>query len=81
MVTSEEIAIVHRDTADQIPKTIEQTLIKHLNLYGRRLNQLHQDVLNTSSQHAAIMQEVVRYPIIATRMHWPGDFANQVPDT
>ena len=70
-VTLEEVAKVHRDTANKIPATIEQTLVKHLDLYGRRLSALQQDVLNTSSRHAQIMQDVVRFPYSAIQMHPP----------
>ncbi|KAL8787489.1 MAG: hypothetical protein Q9195_007736 [Heterodermia aff. obscurata] len=55
--TLDSLATVHRETADQIPRTIEHVVNRQLDLYGRHWSTLQQD---TASQHAQALQDLVQ---------------------
>ena len=57
-ITFEGLATAQKDMADQIPKAIEQALVKQFDHYGRLLNAFQQDMY-TSSQNVQAMQDVV----------------------
>ncbi len=60
-----------RDKIDQIPGTVEQVLVRHLDQYGRRLSILQQNILNASSRQVQTMQQVVRFLSTANEMCSP----------
>ena len=72
------LTIVNRDRIDQVPDTVEQALIKHLDLQGRRFSMLQQDVLNASSQQAQTMQQLVTFPSTANQSRSPEDHADRL---
>ena len=75
-VTLKNFTTTNRDMIERIPETVEQVLIKNLDSYGRCQYMLHQDVLDTSSQHTRMMQQVVRFLSIGTEIQSLKNYAD-----
>ncbi len=59
----ENIATSSKEEIGRIPETVEQVLVKQLELLGRRWSTLQQDMLNASSkQILQQLQQVVGFP-------------------